>query len=209
MGRRRYRSRRRRQESTAAMVFMAGIAGVVIVARVRPAIHVEPGTAVALTVGVAVVALVAVVARIRYRRRIRARDDARTLAALRQNALSPTEFEHALAALCRRDGCRDVRVVGGAGDLGADVLARSPEGLRIALQAKRYRNGNKVGSQDVQRFGGTCFTIHQADVAAVVTTARAFTPQARAYAQAAGIALMDARGLAAWDSQTGPAPWRL
>ncbi|WP_459963878.1 restriction endonuclease [Nocardia sp. IFM 10818] len=186
---------------------MAGIAGAVVLSQIR--LSIEPGTVAALVVGVVAVALVVVAARIRYLRRIRARDDARTLAALRQNALTPTEFEHALAALCRRDGCRDVRVVGGSGDLGADVLARSPEGLRVVLQAKRYRNGSKVGSQDVQCFGGTCFTIHQADVAAVVTTARAFTPQARAYAEAAGIRLMDARALAAWDSQTGPAPWRL
>ncbi|MFD0366054.1 restriction endonuclease [Nocardia sp. GCM10030253] len=85
-----------------------------------------------------------------HRRRVRARDDARVLA-LRQNALSPSEFEEALAALCRRDGCTDVKVVGGSGDLGADVIARTPDGRRIVLQAKRYRNGRTVGSQDVQR----------------------------------------------------------
>ncbi|MFF3568627.1 restriction endonuclease [Nocardia jiangxiensis] len=42
--------------------------------------------------------------------------------------MSPRDFEYALAALCRRDGCSDVQVVGRAGDLGADVLARSPDG---------------------------------------------------------------------------------
>lgn len=188
---------------------MAGLAGAVVLASARPLLHVRPATLIAVAVAVVVLALIAVAARIVHRRRIRARDDARTLAALRQNALNPTEFEHALAALCRRDGCRDVRVVGGSGDLGADVLARSPQGMRIVLQAKRYRNGSRVGSQDLQRFGGTCFTIHGADVAAVVTTARGFTPQARAYAQAAGITLMDAKALAAWDSRTGPAPWQL
>jgi HJR/Mrr/RecB family endonuclease len=143
----------------------------------------------------------------RHHRKRCARDDARVLAALRQNSLSPSEFEEALAALCRRDGCIDVRVVGGSGDLGADVIARAPDGRRIVLQAKRYHHGRSVGSQDVQRFGGTAHTIHGADVAAVVTTAHAFTPQARAYAAKAGILLMSAKELAAWESQTGPSPW--
>ncbi|WP_203236601.1 restriction endonuclease [Nocardia panacis] len=142
-----------------------------------------------------------------HRRRARARADALVLVALRQNALSPTEFEHALAALCRRDGCTEVRVVGGAGDLGADVIARAPDGRRIVLQAKRYRHARSVGSQDVQRFGGTARTVHAADVAAVVTTARAFTAPAQAYAAKAGILLMAAKPLAAWESRTGPAPW--
>ncbi|WP_419150759.1 restriction endonuclease [Nocardia vinacea] len=143
---------------------------------------------------------------VRHRRQERARDDARVLAALRQNSLSPSDFEEVLAALCRRDGCTDVQVVGGSGDLGADVIARTPDGRRIVLQAKRYRNGRSEGSQDVQRFGGTAHTIHGADVAAVVTTAHTFTPQARAYAAKAGILLMPAKALAAWESQTGRLP---
>ncbi|WP_245692826.1 restriction endonuclease, partial [Streptomyces katrae] len=32
-------------------------------------------------------------------------------------------FEDTVAALCARDGCTAVEVVGGAGDLGADVVA--------------------------------------------------------------------------------------
>ncbi|WP_416382617.1 restriction endonuclease [Nocardia beijingensis] len=66
-----------------------------------------------------------------------------------------SEFEEALAALCRRDGCTDVQVVGGSGDLGTDVVARAPDGPRIVLQAKLYRNEGTVGSQDVQRFDRT------------------------------------------------------
>ena len=42
------------------------------------------------------------------------------------DALSPEEFEEAIAALCARDGCSQVEVVGGAGDLGADVVALAP-----------------------------------------------------------------------------------
>ncbi len=190
-------------------MFMAGVAGLAVLALVLPVLKARPAVVAVIGAGFVAVAAIAAALWIWHRRRIRARDDARAVAALRQNSLSPAAFEHALAALCRRDGCRDVRVVGGAGDLGADVLARGPAGQRIVLQAKRYRNSGKVGSQDVQRFGGTCFTIHRADIAAVVTTARDYTSAARSYAQAAGILLMDARALAAWESRTGPAPWEL
>jgi restriction system protein len=58
----------------------------------------------------------------------------------------------------------------------------------------------------VQRFGGTCFTVHHAHIAAVVTTST-FTKQAVSYAAAQGICLYDEGGLAAWASQAGPAPW--
>ena len=203
----RRRRRRTRGSDALALMGMAAVAALVIVPRIE---HAAARRTTALTVvGVCVLLVAAAVAAlvVWHRRRVRARDDARVLVALRQNTLSPTEFEHALAALCRRDGCTDVQVVGGAGDLGADVIARAPDGRRIVLQAKRYRNGRSVGSQDVQRFGGTARTIHSADVAAVVTTAHAFTPQATAYAARAGILLVAAKTLAAWDSQTGPAPW--
>ncbi|MES4907991.1 MULTISPECIES: restriction endonuclease [unclassified Streptomyces] len=52
-------------------------------------------------------------------------------------AMTPEEFELAVAELCGRDGCEDVRVVGGAGDLGADVLATVPDGRRLVIQCKR------------------------------------------------------------------------
>ncbi|MFD3531373.1 restriction endonuclease [Streptomyces sp. NPDC058664] len=121
-------------------------------------------------------------------------------------AMDPDGFEQAVAALCERDGCRDVHVVGGAGDLGADVVATTPDGQRVVIQCKRYGPLNKVGSQDVQRFGGTCFSIHEAQVAAVVTTGE-FTQPAAEYAQQCGIRCVDHRELVAWTEGTGPAPW--
>ncbi|WP_280490164.1 hypothetical protein [Nocardia farcinica] len=45
------------------------------------------------------------------------------------------------------------------------------------------------------------------DVAAVVTTAAAFTPQARSYAERWRSGWWDNRAPAAWASATGPAPW--
>ncbi|MFE6407572.1 restriction endonuclease [Streptomyces sp. NPDC057837] len=46
-------------------------------------------------------------------------------------ALSPTEFEYAVAELCREDGCTRVQAIGGAGDLGADVVAYTPDGRKV------------------------------------------------------------------------------
>ncbi|MDL5199328.1 restriction endonuclease [Streptomyces sp. ALI-76-A] len=122
------------------------------------------------------------------------------------DVLDPEEFEEAIAALCERDGCSDVEVVGGAGDLGADVLAVAPDGRRVVIQCKRYGEGHRVGSQDLQRFGGTCFTVHEADVAVVVTTSD-FTAPAVEYAEQCGIVCWDGQALRAWDAGTGPTPW--
>ncbi|MFY4717310.1 restriction endonuclease [Streptomyces sp. LaBMicrA B280] len=120
--------------------------------------------------------------------------------------LDPDGFEEAIAELCVREGCGEVEVVGGAGDLGADVVAVTAEGLRVVIQCKQYGETNKVGSQDMQRFGGTCFTIHEADVAAVVTTSE-FTTPALDYARQCGIVCVDGQELEAWREGTGPSPW--
>lgn len=122
-------------------------------------------------------------------------------------AMDPSAFEQAIAALCERDGCVDVEVVGGAGDLGADVLATTPDGRRVVIQCKRYGPVNKVGSQEVQRFGGTCYAVHEADVAAVVTTGE-FTQPAADYAEQCGIRCVDHVQLVAWTEGAGPPPWR-
>lgn len=122
------------------------------------------------------------------------------------DALDPEEFEAAIASLCERDGCSDVEVVGGAGDLGADVLAVSPEGWRVVVQCKRYGDSHRVGSQDMQRFGGTCFTVHEADVAVLVTTSD-FTGPAAEYAEQCGIVCVDRQALLSWADGSGPRPW--
>src|SRR5271165_382547 len=94
------------------------------------------------------------------------------------HGMSAREFEEALAYLCRRDGCCQVQVVGGAGDLGADIIASTPDGRRLVIQAKRYVTGNAVTGPDVQKFAGTFRMVHRAEIGAVVTTS-SFTRQAR------------------------------
>ncbi|MFC9956023.1 restriction endonuclease [Streptomyces nigra] len=120
--------------------------------------------------------------------------------------LDPDAFERTVADLCLRDGCGHVEVVGGAGDLGADVTAVTPDGRRLIVQCKRYGETNKVGSQDLQRFGGTCFTVHEADIAVVVTTSD-FTAPALEYAEQCGILCVNGDELSAWHDGTGPRPW--
>ncbi|MFF4172853.1 restriction endonuclease [Streptomyces sp. NPDC001744] len=126
--------------------------------------------------------------------------------ALDHAAVDADGFEHTVAALCARDGCTPVEVVGGAGDLGADVIATTVDGRRLVIQCKHYAETNRVGSQDLQRFGGTCFTVHGADVAVVVTTS-SFTAPAAEYAATCGILCVDGEALTAWTDQTAPPPW--
>jgi restriction system protein len=120
--------------------------------------------------------------------------------------LDPAGFEEYVAALCRRDGCRDVVVTGGAGDLGADILAVTPAGRRMLVQCKRYAPSRRVGSPEVQRVGGTYAVVHGADLAVVVTTA-AYTEAAVEYARVARIRLVDGAELAEWAAEKALPPW--
>ncbi|MCP9959979.1 MULTISPECIES: restriction endonuclease [Streptomyces] len=120
--------------------------------------------------------------------------------------VDPQGFEHTVAALCVRDGCTRTEISGGPGDLGADVVATTPDGRRLVVQCKQYAADHPVGSQDLQRFGGTCFAVHGAEVAVVVTTS-CFTGPAAEYAETLGIVCVDGDALAAWTDGRTPPPW--
>ncbi|MFI1935328.1 restriction endonuclease [Streptomyces sp. NPDC020330] len=122
--------------------------------------------------------------------------------------LDPYAFEEAVAELCRRDGCPEAEVVGGAGDLGADVLATTPDGRRLVVQCKRYGPTSRAGSQDLQRFGGTCYAVHEADVALVVSTG-GFTGPALDYAERCAILCYGPEELTAWSEGVAPPPWEV
>ncbi|MFJ4672837.1 restriction endonuclease [Kitasatospora purpeofusca] len=108
------------------------------------------------------------------------------------------EFEHLVAGLLERDGLVIEQAAGGAGDLGADVIARWPEsGRRIVVQCKHTRMGAKVGTPDLQRFKGTVWDVHQADVALLVTNA-AFSRKAKELAGQFGIQLMGGPQMDQW-----------
>lgn len=147
----------------------------------------------------------ALILRRRHRGRHHRPTRARAIVGFQQ--MDPTQFEYALADLCRRDGCRNVQRVGGGGDLAADVLATVPDGRRILIQAKRYARGNPVRSPALQAVNGTYRDIHGAQLAAVITTST-FTQDAASFGRRVGLRLYDEHALAAWASRTGPAPWQ-
>lgn len=111
------------------------------------------------------------------------------------DALSGPEFEQWVARLLSRTGFTEIENCGGTGDLGADLVATSPLGARVVFQCKRY--ARNVSSPDIQRFAGTCHTIHAAEIAAVVTTA-GYSRPARELARRLKIVLVDRDDLAAW-----------
>ncbi|MFF3323649.1 restriction endonuclease [Streptomyces sp. NPDC002889] len=86
------------------------------------------------------------------------------------DAMTWQDFEHYVAELCRRDGCTDVTVVGGSGDLAADILGNLPDGRRLVVQVKHYAPHRSVPSGDMQKFVGMAFAEHHADVALFVAT---------------------------------------
>ncbi|MEU4619950.1 restriction endonuclease [Actinoplanes sp. NPDC023801] len=111
------------------------------------------------------------------------------------DTMTGPEFEHFVARLMRASGYRGVRVSGGAGDMGADVTAKAPDGRRVVVQCKRYTG--PLGSPHVQKFAGTARDIHGADVALLVTTGHP-TRQARDVARRCRITLVDRATLARW-----------
>ncbi|TQF07092.1 restriction endonuclease [Kitasatospora acidiphila] len=110
-------------------------------------------------------------------------------------AMTPTGFEQACADLLVRDGFHPVRRSGGAGDLGADVIAWDSYGRKIVVQCKRYKK--PVGNEEVQRFNGTARPEHGADVPIMVGL-NGFTVPAQKFAARHNITLVDQDALQDW-----------
>ncbi|MBU7599413.1 restriction endonuclease [Streptomyces sp. P38-E01] len=115
------------------------------------------------------------------------------------DAMSWQEFERYVAWLCRRDGCRDVEVSGKSGDLGADVLATLPDGRRLVVQCKHYAPHRYVPSGDMQKFVGTAYLHHGADVAVFVATCT-FSKPAMALAVRHGVLAVHRDLLGQWNT---------
>jgi restriction system protein len=199
------KARRVRQDIARTLYVLAAFAAVGV------ARWVNEHRALAITASV-LLAVGAAVAATRWRRVRVVRD----LKISTYHRMDSEQFEHALADLCRRDGCTRVEVVGGGGDLAADVLATlpgrrwwqvwRPRRRRLLIQAKRYAPGNKVSSEHVQMVNGTYRDIHRCQHAAIVTTSD-FTRDARALAEQLGIRLYAEPDLAAWAAGGRP-PWK-
>lgn len=104
-------------------------------------------------------------------------------------ALSPGEFEDAVADLLEGQGYRDVRRVGGAGDAGIDIFCVDEEGNRVAVQCKRYAPTRTIGSPVLQAFYGAVIR-HRVHRSLYVTTS-GFTTAARNLAVECDIELID------------------
>ncbi len=110
-------------------------------------------------------------------------------------ALSPAEFEFAVADLFRARGYDDIHRVGGSGDLGVDLIGRDRDGCLVIVQCKRYGRENRVGSPAIQSFIGMAVH-HRAKRGVVVTTSTYTLPATRLAAQAPlPISLIDGTGL--------------
>jgi restriction system protein len=84
-------------------------------------------------------------------------------------AMSPKEFEYTTAEILRRLGYKDVKVIGGSGDLGVDILAYKDGNKKVAVQCKKYIT-KKVTSPEIQLFIGMMVTEYKADYGLYVTT---------------------------------------
>ncbi len=109
--------------------------------------------------------------------------------------MTPTQFEQATATLLRDLGYRNVRRVGGSGDLCADIQCQDTEGRSVVVQCKRYAPGNRVGSPAIQTFIGMVTVHHRAERGIYVTTSD-YTDPARALARRHGFDLLDGNDLA-------------
>ncbi|WFB11828.1 restriction endonuclease [Streptomyces sp. LX-29] len=117
------------------------------------------------------------------------------------DAMSWQEFERYVAGLCRRDGCTDVEVSGKSGDLGADVIATLPDGRRLVVQCKHYAPHRYVASGDMQKFVGTAWLHHKADVAVFAATCP-FSKAALALAVQHGVLAVHRDLLGVWNTGT-------
>ncbi|MCW6009622.1 restriction endonuclease [Micromonospora sp. CPCC 205371] len=192
------RRRRRRKKGDQGALLLAGVgclAAAAALSRAEDLVAAHATTiivaAVVILALVATVRVLAVAARVRQSAQQARRD--RDIAAT--DTMTGPQFEQYVARLMRRDGLRGVRVCGGSGDLGADITARTGDGRRVVVQCKRY--SGSVGDPHVQKFNGTAWQIHKADVALLVTTGRP-TSRARQLATRCRIVLVDRDELAAW-----------
>ncbi|MFO1540718.1 MAG: restriction endonuclease [Chloroflexota bacterium] len=142
----------------------------------------------------AVVALLALAVWLVRRLRGGSSERVETLAGLL--ALSPSAFEHEVAALRGAIGFQGMRAVGGAGDLSVDVEGRDPTGRRVLVQCKRYAPDRRIGSPEIQQFYGMA-RFHDESARALFVTTSDFTDAARDVAAKTGVELVSGTELVA------------
>ena len=84
-------------------------------------------------------------------------------------SLSPEEFEDLCVDLLSWMGYRNVRRVGGSGDMGLDILCLDEYGGRVGVQCKRYSPGRRVTAREVREFIGA-LSLYGCDSGILFTT---------------------------------------
>ncbi|MFD1588535.1 restriction endonuclease [Halorientalis brevis] len=114
----------------------------------------------------------------------------------RMQNIDPYEFEHFVADLWEDRGWT-TEVSAGSNDMGVDIEAHKSDGLvdqKLAIQAKRYADGNKVGRPEIQQY----YTLKEQDTeadAAVVVTTSSFASTAEDWAREHNVKLVDGEDL--------------
>ena len=107
-------------------------------------------------------------------------------------------FEEWTAWLLERDGCQILRRHGGSNDQGADVIALTPDGLRIVLQCKHSTKlRNRVDPKYLHELNGTARPEHGADIVGIVTN-RTLSDRAQSFATRHKIHVIDRSVLKRW-----------
>jgi len=109
-------------------------------------------------------------------------------------ALTPPEFERIVAKMLERSDYTQVEVVGGSGDLCADIKAIGDEGELVVVQCKRYAAKRRVRSGEVQQFVGMITVHHHANRGIYVTTS-SYTKDAWKLGEQNGIEMIDGERL--------------
>lgn len=110
--------------------------------------------------------------------------------------LDAYEFEELVADVWEAQGW-DTTVTSGSNDRGVDVIAekQSPFQQKMVIQAKRYRESNKVGSPEIREYASLKQQEANVDSVVVVTTS-SFTSQAKQTADDLNVKIVDGRDLA-------------
>jgi restriction system protein len=178
------RTKKKRRRSRNSSNRLLGCLAVVVVGVVVGGVIVHHAVVFVLSM----LLIVAVAAWLGWRLLHTRRITAQTMAELL--ALTPTQFEQAVAQLLGDLGYHQVKHIGGSGDLAADIVCRDAEGRSVVVQCKRYGPAHRVGSPEIQKFIGMVTVHHHADHGLFVTTS-SYTQPALALGKQHGVELID------------------
>ncbi|MEH6954448.1 restriction endonuclease [Neobacillus drentensis] len=108
--------------------------------------------------------------------------------------MSGYEFEEYVAVILKKLGYSNVNVTQQSGDFGADIIAVNQEGVKVAVQCKRYGKQKYVGILAIQEIF-TAMEYYDCQQAMVITNSF-FTKQADQTAQKVGVTLWNRNELA-------------